>query len=259
MKRTYRVLELCGLLLLLGATLWAQNVAVIKGRVLDPSGAAVPKASVIVSGPNSTVQVLETDSSGNYSSTGNIPPGSYTVRVTAAGFGLGEKTFDLPAGRVSTLDVTLSVATEKQEVTVSDTQTVQLDPAQNAGALILKEEDLDILSDDPDDLQADLLALAGPSVGPNGGQIFVDGFSNGQLPPKDSIREIRINSNPFSAEYDKVGFGRIEIFTKPGTDKLRGSGQFNFGDNALNARNPYATTKPPFQQRTFDVQLNRVF
>ncbi len=151
--------------------------------------------------------------------------------------------------------MTLSVATEKQEVTVSDTQTVQLDPAQNAGALILKEEDLDILSDDPDDLQADLLALAGPSVGPNGGQIFVDGFSNGQLPPKESIREIRINSNPFSAEYDKVGFGRIEIFTKPGTDKLRGSGQFNFGDNALNARNPYATTKPPFQQRTFDVNL----
>jgi len=88
--------------------------------------------------------------------------------VNASGFGLGEKTFDLPRRARVHLDVTLSVATEKQEVTVSDSQKVELDPAQNAGALVLKEEDLDMLSDDPDDLQADLLALAGPSVGPNG-------------------------------------------------------------------------------------------
>ena len=52
--------------------------------------------------------------------------------------------------------------------------------------------------------------------GPNGGQLYIDGFTAGQLPPKSSIREIRINQNPFSAEYDKLGYGRIEIFTKPG-------------------------------------------
>ena len=49
----------------------------------------------------------------------------------------------------------------------------------------------------------------------SGGAIFIDGFSGGQLPSKASIREIRINQNPFSAEYDKLGYGRIEIFTKP--------------------------------------------
>ncbi len=254
MKQKHHIAELCGLALLLVSTLSAQAVGSLHGRVLDPSGAGVPKASVIVTGPNNAVQVIESDSTGAYTSQ-SLPAGSYTVRITANGFGLTEKTFDLPAGRVSTLDVTLALATEKQEVTVTETQRVELDPAQNAGALILKEEDLDMLSDDPDDLQADLLALAGPSVGPNGGQIFVDGFSNGQLPPKESIREIRINSNPFSAEYDRVGFGRIEVFTKPGTDKLRGSGQFSFGDNALNARNPYATTKPPYQERQFSVNL----
>ena len=115
-------------------------------------------------------------------------------------------------------------------MTVTDTQQVELDPAKNAGALVLKEEDLDMLSDDPDDLQADLLALAGPAAGPNGGQIFIDGFSNGQLPPKESIREIRINSNPFSAEYDTQGRGRIEIFTKPGTDKFHGTVNLNYSD-----------------------------
>ena len=49
-------------------------------------------------------------------------------------------------------------------------------------------------------LQADLQALAGPSAGPGGGAIFIDGFSGGQLPSKESIREIRINQNPFSPE-----------------------------------------------------------
>jgi Carboxypeptidase regulatory-like domain len=254
MKRSTHILELCMLALLLCAALFAQATGSLRGRVLDPSGAAVPGASITMSGPNNAVQVVVSDSTGAFSSP-PLQPGNYTVRVSASGFGLGEKTFDLPGGRVSTLDVTLTVATEKQEVTVADTQHVELDPAQNAGALVLKEADLDMLSDDPDDLQADLLALAGPSVGPNGGQIFVDGFSNGQLPPKESIREIRINSNPFSAEYDKVGFGRIEILTRPGTDKLRGSGQFNFGDNALNARNPYSTTKPPYQERQFFINL----
>src|ERR1035441_10543726 len=53
---------------------------------------------------------------------------------------------------------------------------------------------------------------------PNGGQIYIDGFTGGQLPPKESIREIRINQNQFSAEYDRRGFGRIDVFTKPGTD-----------------------------------------
>src|SRR5439155_19676805 len=169
-------------------------------------------------------------------------PGKYTVRVSAAGFTLLERTdIDIPGGRPLTLDAKLALATEKQEITVKDTQTVELDPAKNAGALVLKEADLDMLSDDPDDLQADLLALAGPAAGPNGGQIFIDGFSSGQLPPKDSIREIRINSNPCSAEYDTQGHGRIEIFTKPGSDKFHGSLNATYSDHIWNARNPYNT------------------
>jgi hypothetical protein len=62
----------------------------------------------------------------------------------------------------------------------------------------------------PTDLLADLQALAGASAGPGGGSVFIDGFSGGQLPSKDSIREIRINSNPFSAEYDRLGYGRMQ-------------------------------------------------
>ena len=84
---------------------------------------------------------------------------------------------------------------------------------------VLRSQDLDVLSDDPDDLQNDLMALAGPAAGPDGGQIFVDGFSNGQLPPKSSIREVRVNSNPFSAEFDKLGYGRVEDLYQAGHEQ----------------------------------------
>ena len=99
----------------------------------------------------------------------------------------------------------------------AEANTVSTSPESNANAVVIKGSDLNALSDDPDELQNELEALAGPAAGPNGGQIYIDGFTGGQLPPKSSIREIRINQNPFSAEYDRLGYGRIEIFTKPGT------------------------------------------
>src|SRR5207244_2777560 len=152
----------------------------------------------------------------------------------------GFVTFSQPAlavssGQVSPLDVALQIAAEAQQIQVSDEAAgqVSVDPSTNVGALVLKNEDLESLPDDPDDLQADLQALAGPAAGPNGAQFFVDGFSGGQLPPKSSIREIRINSNPFSSEFDRPGFGRIEILTKPGTDAFHGSAFFNYGDRIL--------------------------
>ena len=119
-------------------------------------------------------------------------------------------------------------------------------PDANASSLVLSGKDLDALSDDPDELQSELQALAGPSAGPNGGQIYIDGFTGGQLPPKSSIREIRINQNPFSAQYDRMGFGRIEILTKPGTDKLHGQASFSDNHSFMDALNPFAATEPDF-------------
>ena len=117
----------------------------------------------------------------------------------------------------------MAIQVEQQNVVVTDeTPTVNVEASGNANAIVLKGKDLDALSDDPDELSNEFSALAGPSAGPNGGQIYIDGFSGGQLPPKSAIREIRINQNPFSAEYDRLGYGRIEILTKPGTDKLHG-------------------------------------
>ena len=72
------------------------------------------------------------------------------------------------------------------------------------------------------------------------------------MPPKESIREIRINQNPFSPEYDKLGYGKIEIFTKPGSDKYRGTVDYNFANDFWNTRNPYAPEKAPFLLNEFE-------
>ena len=125
----------------------------------------------------------------------------------------------------------------------------------NASALVLKDKDLDALSDDPDELASQLQALAGPAAGPNGGEIYIDGFTGGQLPTKSSIREIRVNQNPFSAQYDKLGYGRIEIFTKPGTDQWHGQGMGMFNDSALNSRNPFVATEPGYHREFMDGSL----
>ncbi|MDQ3133481.1 MAG: TonB-dependent receptor, partial [Acidobacteriota bacterium] len=94
------------------------------------------------------------------------------------------------------------------------------------------------------------------SAGPNGGQVFIDGFTGGRLPPRESIREIRINQNPFSAEYDRLGFGRIEVLTRPGTDRFRGQTFFSFNDESLNSRNPFAPNRAPYQARQYGGNLS---
>ncbi|HEX8117230.1 MAG TPA: hypothetical protein VF521_08155, partial [Pyrinomonadaceae bacterium] len=159
----------------------------------------------------------------------------------------------MQAGRNEPLDIVLTVAIEQEEVTVTAEAPVGTEAESQAGAVVLRGADLDALPDDPDDLSEALQALAGPGSGSSedGAQIYVDGFTGGRLPPKESIREIRVNRNPFSAEYDRLGYGRVEIFTKPGTDRFRGQAFFNFNDESLNARSPFAATRAPYQSRRY--------
>src|SRR5271169_2144317 len=77
-------------------------------------------------------------------------------------------------------------------------------------------------------------------------------FCGGELPPKEAIREIRINQNPFAAEYDKLGYGKIEIFTKPGSDRYHATLDYNLGTDWWNSRNPYSAEKAPLLLNEFE-------
>jgi hypothetical protein len=205
-----------------------------------------------------TVQTTSSDANGNYTFTG-VAPGAYTV--TSSYTGLQQQkgvSVNVTGGPPISAPIVMTIQAQKQEVTVSESadNTVSTDASNNASQLVLKQADLDSLPDDPDDLQADLEALAGPSAGPGGNQIYIDGFTGGRLPPKASIREIRINSNPFSAEFDKMGYGRIQIFTKPGSDKFHGQGSYDISDGVWNSRNPFLTKSPPFRSQQYGGNLS---
>ncbi len=228
----------------------------LRGQIFDELGGAIVHAKIVVTNSNGSAKTTSTNGDGAYALT-SLPPGKYTFRATAPGFAEYQNDAVLiSASHTTELKVTLKVTIEESKVTIATETPLNTEPENNTGAIIIKGTSLDALPDDPDDLLSALQALAGPAAGPNGGQIFIDGFSNGTLPPKSSIREIRINSNPFSAEYDRMGFGRIEIFTKPGSDTLRGQAFLNFTDEALNSRNPFASTRPAFQVRQFGGNLS---
>jgi hypothetical protein len=234
-----------------------QTTGTIRGQVTDSSGALIPGAAMTLTMAGGQPRTQASGPDGSYSFAG-LAPGSYTLRVNTPGFAAFEQQVTVAPGQVQRLNVPLRVALEKQEVTVSAQPgpTVSTEAENNASSLVLRGEELAALPDDPDDLAADLQALAGPSAGPNGGQMYIDGFTGGRLPPKESIREIRINQNPFSAEYDRLGFGRIEVFTKPGSDKFRGQVFVNYGNAAFNSRNPYAANRGDFQSRMFSGNVS---
>ena len=232
----------------LSAASFAQTGAVsLRGQVTDPTGASIPGATVTVTGANGVIQQAQTDQQGRYVFRG-LAAGSYTVAITATNFGPFEKTGVLVApGKPAVVSAQLVVTLQKQQVTVqTGTAKLSLNPQKNASALVIKGAALKAFSDDPDELQTELQALAGPAAGPNGGQIYIDGFAGGQLPPKSDILEIRVNTDPFTAAHAKLGYGRIDIITKPGFQKFHGE-LFTFGnDSVLNSRNPFVTQEPGY-------------
>jgi hypothetical protein len=229
----------------------------LHGTVLDPTGAVIPGA-VITLTHGTEVQHIKSDGRGQYVFR-NLAPGAYSIAVTAVGFSpLAMPGVTIASRQSKHLNLTLTIAVQQQQITVTGNggPTVNTSPTGNTNAIVLKGKALNALSSDPDELANELQALAGPSAGPNGGQIYIDGFTGGQLPPKSAIREIRINRDPFSAEYDRLGYGRIEILTKPGTQKFHGRVFAMGNDDGFNTLDPFIKTIPSYHSYMFDGNLS---
>ena len=227
----------------LGQATAPSNLIAITGLVSDPSGARVTRASVEArSTDNVVIGSTTSDSTGQFQL--SVHPGSYDLVITAAGFDPYVINVKAIASSLS-VQVKLVLAAEQTIVNVDAGQPT-LSEDSNGSALTLGDKQLSTLSDDDATFQQQLLAIAGGD-GQHAPQIYVDGFSGGQFPPKSSIRSIKINQNPFSAEYDGLGFGRIEISTKPGTGRLHGQTEVTGDPSALNSKNPFlAGTEPVY-------------
>lgn len=248
---------LIGFVLLFSVSVAAQQArGTLRGVITDELGAVIVGANVTLTDATGVQKKTTTNGEGVYTFAG-LAPGSYKIQAVSPGFTQSDETaVEIKGGRQS-LDITLKVMTIVDKVTIAEAP-ISTEATNNANQTLIAGKDLDALPDDPDELAAALQALAGPSVGPNGGQIFIDGFTGGNLPSKDAIREIRINQNPFAAENDQPS-ARIDILTRPGTDKLRGGASFNFNDESLNSRNPFAISsskRTPFQIRQLETNLS---
>lgn len=210
----------------------------VHGIVADPDGAAIPGATITFTPSKGPARKITSGADGGYSV--SLVPGTYNLLVNMQGFSTySVQSLKIPPVASLTVDAKLQIGQQEVVINVdANAVTLSVDPDANASATVIQGKDLEALSDDPDELSSELSALAGPAAGPNGGQIYVDGFTGGQLPPKSSIREIRINQNPFSAEYDRIGYGRVEVFTKPGTDTFHGNFQVNGNPSQFNSPNP---------------------
>ena len=232
-------------LICLGVTsLHAQNSSTLSGQVADPSGAVIPGAIIHVethkpskfSQPNTT-----TNATGNFTLT--LPPATYDVTIVYPGFTPFIATVTTHSGVTSHLNASLVIATDSEQVIV--TPGTSTSASDNKSSLVFGAAELATFSDDDATFQQQIQAIAGGDP-TQPSSVYVDGFSGGQIPPKDSIREIRINQNPYSAQFPDLGFGRIEVFTKPGSDKLHGHFLAFSNDSALNTENPFVGSQPPY-------------
>ena len=255
-KYAYFLLILNFLLFSISVIGQSQNGKLV-GTIVDANGSLIAGATVTLTATGGTKAANTTTSNNGTYSFNSLESGSYVLIVSQDGFNeYKSQEVIIENGKTKTLDVQMSVKELKAEVSVGDRSELSSDSNRNLDAVILDEKEIESLPSDEESLTEILRAMAGPGAGPTGAQIYVDGFSGGEVPPKDTIREIRINHNPFSSEFASLGHGRIHIFTRPGTGRIHGEGRYVFSDESLSARNPFSREREPNQNREFWVYMN---
>lgn len=290
--RESRVLwaTLCSLLVLVFAPrlCWSQlSTSTIGGTVTDNSGAVVPEATITLvnEGTNVTI-VTKTNADGTFVVAG-LPIGVYTVTVTKEGFqtytqkGIlthpAQVTSVNPALAVGALTSHVEVAASAVQVQTSTPEITSEVSEKQVGMLPLNGRNFQSLSalmpgvtnmaPDTAQVQGGFLQTNSMSVngmGTNGTMYFVDGIWNmnsGDMvqititPNPDTIEEVRVLQNSYSAQYSMFGSSVVLVQTKSGTDKFHGSAFEYLRNDALNARNFFSPIVPPLKQNIFGYTL----
>ena len=253
----------CVLLSLLAGTVsFAQsqpNLFELSGVVFDPSGAVLTEAKVILRRiADRTEQSKTTDRKGQFRFA-RVANGNYEIETQKAGFKATLVQVTVGAAPPPLIQIVLPIADLRADASVVDqSNQVSTNPDENLNVIKLDRaalKTLPVLGNDVIGALANLLDAG--STGSGGATVIVDGLeSKKKKIPASQIQEVRINQNPYSAEFSRPGRGRIEVITKAGSPEYHGEFNFIFRDYHLDARNAFATTRPPEQRRIYDGNLS---
>jgi hypothetical protein len=221
--------------------------------VADQTGAVIPGATITMTRsdgpqPDASRGPVETSPEGVATLPG-LPPGRYTVQIEFPGFESNTiKDLRVRAGD-NRQSVVLAIKKVEDSVVVGqDAQTAASDRNRAFGSALTREQ-IDALSDDPEEARRQLLDMVGGDA-----VIRVDSFEGAQLPPKSQIRSIRVSRDAFAAEFHQAGGIFVDIITQPGLGSLRGGAQMRLRDGSMSGRSPFTPTKGP--ERTQDYSFN---
>ncbi len=237
-------------------------VPVVRGVVADPSGAIVPNAEVdLLDASGAVAATLHSDGEGNFQL--KAPAiGDYMLVVSEAGFetvrtvvklgGAAGTGLAMPSGM---LHIVLPISTMATTINVNGSSNVDLtSPDNNADTSVLSASDLKALPIFDNDYGSAMSSFLDDGASATGGSgLLVDGVeANHASVSASAIQEVRINQDPYSAQYYWPGRGQMEIITKSAADRYHGQFNFMFRDAALNAKNALAAMKPFEQRRVYE-------
>ena len=250
------VVMLC-LACLAPATLLAQATreATLQVTVVDETRGVLPGATVTLAGIDAsnkaaTIAPASTSPQGQVKFE-NLAPGRYAIKAEFSGF----QTRTLPDVRIRSGEnkqvVVLPIDRLMSSVTVErDRQTAASDRDVTFGTVMTREQ-IDALSDDPDELRRQLMDIAGPDA-----KLLIDSFEGRDLPPKALIKSIRVTRDQFAPEVHFAGEVRIEILTQPGVGPVRGNLRSGFYDSATDGENPLVNQTGPAQSWQYGIGLS---
>jgi hypothetical protein len=227
----------------------------LTGIVVDVTGGVLPSAQIeLKNAAGRTVQSSVADQGGTFR-LDRLPPGRYDILVTFEGF--QPTTVHVTVGNraVAPVKVTMPLAGITQEVTVGDAAAeVKADAASNLDASTVDQKSIENLPMFNQDVLATMSRfLDASSIGTNGATLVVNGVEVNNLNVSASaIQQIKVNQDPYSAEYPRPGRGRIEVVLKPGSQEYHGTANVILRDSRLDARNAFAAVKPEEQRRIFE-------
>jgi hypothetical protein len=254
--RIGRILVALAVCLSCASTAWTQTPdARLLITIIDPSNAVLPGAVVTVTGMETATKAVAT-APGKASDKGlatfdALAPGRYTIEAEFPGFEKAAlKDVRLKSGDNKHV-LMLPLKGLDQSVTVGqDRQERASERAQLSGTALTREQ-IELLSDDPDEMAQQLKDLAGPNA-----VLRVDSFEGQDLPPKAQIKSIHITRNQFAAETHFIGGIFIDIITQPGVGPLRTSVNTGLRPGSLTGKSAFAPTRGPENSQRYGANLS---